>query len=248
VANELLDALPVHCFSVGEEGLQERCVSFENGRFQWTNGKEDQNNLVQKKALQKQLPEEALAQFKTLPEGYQSEVNLTANGWVDAIAGMMETGVVLLIDYGFPRHEYYHPQRNRGTLMCHYRHRAHDDPFVYPGLQDITAHVDFTAIAEAAVSAGLDVRGYNSQGFFLLGCGITELAQSHEELDQKQQVLQAQQIRTLTMPTEMGEKFKVIALSRNFDNPLRGFAMQDLRHQGINYKMRDEHKAAQTQI
>ena len=114
--------------------------------------------------------------------------------------------------------------------MCHYRHRAHEDPFVYPGLQDITAHVDFTAIAEAAVSAGLDVRGYNTQGFFLLGCGLTELAQQ-DGLDERQQVLQAQQIRTLTLPTEMGEKFKVIALSRNYENPLRGFAMQDLRHQ-----------------
>ena len=226
VANELLDALPVHCFSVGEEGVQERCVSFENGRFQWVDGEAGQSDT-----LYKQLPEATLAQLKALPDGYQSEVNLTANGWVDAIAGMMEAGVVLLIDYGFPRHEYYHPQRNRGTLMCHYRHRAHDDPFVYPGLQDITAHVDFTAIAEAAVSAGLDVRGYNTQGFFLLGCGITELAQSHEALDEKQQVLQAQQIRTLTLPTEMGERFKVIALSRQYEHPLRGFSMQDLRHQ-----------------
>lgn len=226
VANELLDALPVHCFSVGEDGLQERFVSFENGRFQWVSGDADQNE-----ALQKQLPKDLLAQLKELPIGYQSEINLTANGWVDAIAQMLETGVVLLIDYGFPRHEYYHPRRTAGTLMCHYRHRAHDDPFVYPGLQDITAHVDFTAVAEAAVSAGLDVRGYNTQGFFLLGCGIAELAQPHETLDEKNQVLQSQQMRTLTMPTEMGEKFKVIALSRDFENPLRGFAMQDLRHQ-----------------
>lgn len=227
VANELLDALPVHCFSVNEEGLQERFVSFENGRFQWTNGEAES----EKSALQKQLPDDALETFKTLPVGYESEINLTANSWIDAIAEMIETGVVLLIDYGFPRHEYYHPRRNTGTLMCHYRHRAHEDPFVYPGLQDITAHVDFTAIAEAAVSAGLDVRGYNTQGFFLLGCGLAELVQSHESLDEQQQVLQAQQIRTLTLPTEMGEKFKVIALSRNYENPLRGFAMQDLRHQ-----------------
>jgi len=139
--------------------------------------------------------------------------------------------VVLLVDYGYSAAGYYHPRRNGGTLMCHYRHRAHDDPFVYPGLQDITAHVDFTAIAEVAVSAGLEVRGYTTQGFFLLGNGICELAQPFEQLNEQQQVLQAQQIRTLTLPVEMGERFKVIALARHYHQPLRGFAMQDLRHQ-----------------
>jgi len=231
VANELLDALPVHCFSIGEQGVRERFVSFENGRFQWTEDEPESKTQT----LQAQLPSDVMAQFKTLPVGYESEINLAANAWVTAIADMLDTGVVLLIDYGFPRHEYYHPRRNRGTLMCHYRHRAHDDPFVYPGLQDITAHVDFTAVAEAAVSAGLDVRGYNTQAFFLMGCGITELAQSfdeqHVEQDQRAQILQAQQLRTLTLPTEMGDKFKVIALSSQYDDSLRGFAMQDFRHQ-----------------
>lgn len=233
VANELLDALPVHCFSINEAGtnesleneisVQERFVCFENGRFQWVSAEAD--------GLEKQLSSELREQLNALPVGYQSEINIAANAWVTAIADMLDTGVVLLVDYGFPKHEYYHPQRDRGTLMCHYRHRAHEDPFVYPGLQDITAHVDFTAIAEAAVSAGLGVRGYNTQGYFLLGCGISELAQKHESLDERQQVMQAQQMRTLTLPTEMGDKFKVIALARNFDEPLRGFMMQDLRHQ-----------------
>lgn len=224
VANELLDALPVQCFCMTEDGLRERFVSFEAGRFQWVTAEAD--------TLTSQLPLSLLEQLAALPVGYQSELNLAANAWVEAIAEMLGAGVVLLIDYGFPHHEYYHPQRDRGTLMCHYRHRAHEDPFVYPGLQDITAHVDFTAIAEAAVSAGLNVRGYNTQGFFLLGCGLTELAQSFDSLnEERQQILQAQQIRTLTLPSEMGERFKVIALTRNYENPLRGFAMQDLRHQ-----------------
>lgn len=224
VANELLDALPVQCFCMTEDGLRERFVSFEDGRFKWVTAEAD--------TLTSQLPPDLLEQLSALPVGYQSELNLAANAWVEAIAEMLGAGVVLLIDYGFPRHEYFHPQRRRGTLMCHYRHRAHEDPFVYPGLQDITAHVDFTAIAEAAVSAGLDVRGYNTQGFFLLGCGLTELAQPFDSLhDERQQILQAQQIRTLTLPAEMGERFKVIALARDYENPLRGFAMQDLRHQ-----------------
>jgi SAM-dependent MidA family methyltransferase len=227
VANELLDALPVQCFCMTEDGLRERFVSFEAGRFQWVTAEAD--------TLTSQLPPSLLEQLTALPVGYQSELNLAANAWVEAIAEMLGAGVVLLIDYGFPRHEYYHPQRNRGTLMCHYRHRAHEDPFVYPGLQDITAHVDFTSIAEAAVSAGLDVRGYNTQGFFLLGCGLAELAQPFDdalgEQNERQQILQAQQIRTLTLPAEMGERFKVIALARDYENPLRGFTMQDLRHQ-----------------
>ncbi len=221
VANELLDALPVHCFVAHKNGLQERCVSFVEGRFQWVNNEKDE--LL--------LPEHLTEIIAKLPPGYASEINFAATGWIQSIANLLDAGVVLLIDYGYAAAEYYHPRRDGGTLMCHYRHRAHDDPFVYPGLQDITAHVDFTAIAEAAVSAGLDVRGYNTQGIFLLGCGISELAQPFDELDERQQILQAQQLRTLTLPTEMGERFKVIALARDYHQPLCGFVMQDLRHQ-----------------
>lgn len=221
VANELLDALPVNCFVKTEEGVQERGVSFVDGRFQW----------AQAETGELPLPAHLAELFAVLPAGYESEINLAATGWVQSIASILQTGVVLLIDYGYAAAEYYHPRRDGGTLMCHYRHRAHPDPFVYPGLQDITAHVDFTAVAEAAVAAGLEVRGYNSQGFFLMGNGITELAQAFEELSEQQQILQSQQMRTLTLPAEMGERFKVIALARNYDEPLRGFSLQDLRHQ-----------------
>lgn len=219
VANELLDAMPVQCFEVTEDGMRERCVRFEAGRFQWAPGEA----LEPPAHLTTLLPE--------MPAGYVSEINGVASGWVQSIAEMLETGVVLLIDYGYAAAEYYHPRRTGGTLMCHYRHRAHEDPFVYPGLQDITAHVDFTAIAAAAVEAGLAVPGYNTQGFFLMGNGITELVQQHDELTEQQQVIQAQQMRTLTLPTEMGGRFKVIALARNYDQPLQGFTLQDLRHQ-----------------
>ncbi|MCF6209203.1 MAG: SAM-dependent methyltransferase [Gammaproteobacteria bacterium] len=216
LANELLDALPVHRFRVEVSGLTERCVSWQDGRFQWRSAEIDDAALAQCLAM---LGE-------GLPEGYESELNLAAGGWIGSVAALLQAGVVLLIDYGFPRHEYYHPQRDRGTLMCHYRHRAHDDPFVYPGLQDITAHVDFTAVAECAVDSGLNVLGYNTQGLFLLANGITELPQSDDEHEQRRL---AQQVRTLTLPGEMGELFKVMALGRDYDAPLRGFMLQDLR-------------------
>lgn len=219
VANELLDALPVHCFCLEEGKIRERFVTWQDDRFQWqTSEPEDW-----------QIKERISPLVDELPEGYQSEINLAAEGWLTSVAQMLETGVVLLLDYGFPRREYYHPQRMSGTLMCHYRHRAHDDPFVYPGLQDITAHVDFTAVAESATDAGLSVNGYTSQGYFLLANGITSLAESLMD-DTKQQVVIANQVRTLTMPDEMGELFKVMALGKDYDTPLSGFSMHDARH------------------
>lgn len=219
LANELLDALPVQCFCVEPDGPRERGVSWDGQRFQWQTVEPGSAALG-----------EALTAVATgLPAGYCSEINLAAGAWVSSIAALLERGVVLLIDYGFPRHEYYHPQRSTGTLMCHYRHRAHDDPFVYPGLQDITTHVDFTAIAEAAHAAGLQVCGYNTQGLFLLANGITEMAEQAD--NERQRIQRVQQLRTLTMPTEMGEQFKVMALCRDFQQPLQGFALQDLRHQ-----------------
>jgi SAM-dependent MidA family methyltransferase len=219
VANELLDALPVHCFCLPEGEIRERFVTWQDGRFQWQTGEPETL----------QLKERIMAVAGELPEGYQSEINLAAEAWLASIAQILEAGVILLLDYGFPRREYYHPQRMTGTLMCHYRHRAHDDPFVYPGLQDITAHVDFTAVAEAATDAGLSVNGYTSQGYFLLANGITSLAESLAP-DAKQQVVIANQVRTLTMPDEMGELFKVMALGKNYDAPLSGFSMNDARH------------------
>jgi len=129
--------------------------------------------------------------------------------------------VMLLLDYGLPRSHYYHPQRNQGTLRCHYKHRVHDDPLVYVGAQDITAWVDFTRVAEAADAAGLQVQGFTTQTAFLLGLGIEALVRD---------VREASEARQLLMPGEMGEAFKAIALARKIDVPLRGFSVQDLRH------------------
>jgi SAM-dependent MidA family methyltransferase len=148
----------------------------------------------------------------------------------------------LLIDYGFPRAEFYHPQRATGTLMCHYRHRAHPDPLVLVGLQDVTAHVDFSAIAAAAVlpspsgkgnegegRAGLVLLGYTSQAMFLLGCGLDSIASASDPNDTRAHLALTTEIKKLTLPTEMGELFKVIALGRGVAAPLAGFRLQDRR-------------------
>lgn len=162
-----------------------------------------------------------------LSSDYYSEVNLALPAWIASISQFLDQGLILLIDYGFPRHEYYHPQRNMGTLMRHYQHRAHDQALLWPGLQDITAHVDFTAVAEASVQQGLEVLGYTSQANFLLSCGIVDMAAQLNQ-DEVGQYQTAQQLKRLLLPSEMGELFKVMALGKNCDNyPLLGFTLND---------------------
>jgi SAM-dependent MidA family methyltransferase len=142
---------------------------------------------------------------------------------------MLEKGVALFIDYGFPQEEYYHPQRSEGTLMCHYRHHAHADPFFLPGLQDITSHVDFSAVAAAAREGGLELAGYTSQAQFLVNCGITEVMARTPAEDRSAFLPLANQANRLMSPAEMGELFKVIALSRGFSAPLIGLTEGDRR-------------------
>jgi SAM-dependent MidA family methyltransferase len=146
-----------------------------------------------------------------------------------ALADSLEQGLVLLIDYGYPRHEYFHPQRSSGTLMCHYRHHVHADPLSWPGLQDITAHVDFTAVAEAAVAADLEVAGYTTQAWFLLDCGLEELLLQSGATETTDYMKAAQQAKTLILPGEMGERFKCIGLTRAIDIPVPGFRLQNQR-------------------
>jgi len=147
-----------------------------------------------------------------------------------ASARLLARGAVLVIDYGFPEREYFHPQRSMGTLACHYRHRAHGDPFFLPGLQDITAHVDFSALARAATEAGLDVLGYTSQAQFLVNCGITEvLAQANVENALVYAPIAAQAQKLLS-PAEMGELFKALAVGRGISAPLLGFSRGDRSH------------------
>ncbi len=164
------------------------------------------------------------------PEGYVSEVNIGLGEWLAAVAGALARGVMLFVDYGLPRREYYAAERSSGTLLCHCRHRFHDDPFARPGLQDITAWVDFTAVAEAGQAAGLEVAGYTTQAHFLIGNGIGEFVADVTGLDVAERVNLSRQAMLLTLPGEMGERFKALALTRRYDAPLGGFAVRDLRH------------------
>lgn len=222
LANELLDAMPVHVFSVAEKANYERYVACGDGRFIWSDGPLSDARLAERIV--------ALADARgEFAPGYISEINLAAEDWLRSIAALLTRGMVLLIDYGFPRREYYHVQRSGGTLMCHYRHRAHPDPLVLPGLQDITAHVDFTALAEVASEAQLTVAGFTAQAYFLLSSGLNEMTAASDPNDVRQHVLLMQQVKKLTLPSEMGELFKVMALTRDVDVPLLGFTFQDQR-------------------
>ena len=218
VANELLDAMPAHVVAWREDGVFERGVCLvETGGFAW-HERPTTNALLA-------AAEEIGAQC-TLPPGYESEIGLAARAWVADWGCRLRCGALLLIDYGFPRREFYHQQRGRGTLMCHYRHHSHPDPFFLPGLQDVTVHVDFTAIIAAADSSGLDLLGYTSQGRFLLNCGILDLL-AREQPGTSEYIRASGAINKMLMPHEMGELFKVIAIGRGIARPLLGFAAGD---------------------
>jgi SAM-dependent MidA family methyltransferase len=221
LANEVLDAMPAERFHWTGAGIEQFYVTCHGKGFDWCLQAAQDDTLVA--AIQ------AVQRACELAAGYVSEINLSIAPWLESVAGLIDRGMLLLSDYGYPRHEYYHPQRNRGTLMCHYRHRAHDDPFLWPGLQDITTHVDFTAVAEAGVAAGLDVTGYTTQAGFLLDCGLDTLLQASGPVDSASYIKAAQQVKQLTLPGEMGERFAFIGLARAVDGPLPGFRMQDRR-------------------
>ena len=214
--NEVLDALPVHLVAWRGADVHERGVSVEKGRFVFSDRPIEPGELLD------------LARSISPGNDYVSEICLPARGLVRSLAQALARGAILLIDYGFGHREYYHPQRSRGTLMCHYRHRAHDDPLFLPGLQDITAHVDFTAIAQAGIEAGLSLLGYTTQAHFLINCGITELLAEAPAGDVAAYVPLAAQAHKLLSPAEMGELFKVMALGRGAGQPLLGFGRGDM--------------------
>ncbi len=221
VANEVLDAMPVEMFRWTEEGdLQIRGVK--------SLGSE---NLAQDFAFEDRTASDALTRvmqrrMPPLPD-YRSEINLQAEAWISNLGAWLTRGAALLIDYGFPRHEYYHPQRHRGTLMCHIQHRAHDDVFLAPGLQDITAHVDFTAMAHAAQTAGLDLLGYTSQARFLFNAGLADILAAYAPASEQLRAQTNGAVQKLISEAEMGELFKVIAVGRGVTEPLSGFARGD---------------------
>jgi SAM-dependent MidA family methyltransferase len=216
IGNEVLDAMPVHVVRVQGGKIEEGGVGVRADRVDWSWRIASGDLLEAARALQ-------------LPEGFRTEIPLVARAFMRSLAGVLEKGLALFVDYGFPEKEYYHPQRREGTLMCHYRHRAHPDPFFFPGLQDITSHVDFSAIAAAAREGGLDLAGYTSQAQFLVNCGITEVMARTPSEDGARYLPLANQANRLTSPAEMGELFKVIAVGRGFSAPLLGFREGDRR-------------------
>ncbi len=218
IANEVMDAMPVHRFMQTEQGLLESYITLDETRQLKEIFKPCQNKRLQDYVAHR-------LQLETMP--YLSEANLFLDDWILNIYQMLNEGAVLLIDYGFPRHEYYHSDRSQGTLMCHYQHQSHPNFLLHPGEQDITAHVDFTHVAEAGQQAGFHVAGYTNQAAFLLANDLLNLLHS---LDNDVEQVQAKQaIKQLTLPSEMGELFKVIALTKQMGIPLKGFQLLDKR-------------------
>ncbi len=218
LANEVVDALPVERFEVTAAGALAHCVGFDRGRPVWRPRPAEPRLADAVESIQHEIG-------YRLPVGYVSEVGPARCAWAASVAERMECGLVLVMDYGFPRRELYHPDRRDGTLRCHFRHRRHDDPLVLCGLQDITAHVDFTALARAS---GLDVAGFTTQGAFLLGCGLLDLVAGVEPGTPEFVGLTAR-IKRITLPGEMGEAVKVMALARGIRGPLIGFSGRDHR-------------------
>jgi SAM-dependent MidA family methyltransferase len=218
IANEVVDAMPVHLVHWTQRGILERGVSADaSGGLAWADRPAEGELAGAAEALELATP-------------YLSEINLLAAPWMRHLVERLAQGAIFVIDYGFPRHEYYHPQRASGTLMCHYRHRAHADPFAHPGEEDITAHVDFTTLAEAAHEAGAELLGYATQAQFLVNCGITEVLAEANAENALHYAPIAAEAQKLLSPAEMGELFKVLVVGRGVAAPLPGFARGDRSH------------------
>ena len=223
LANEVLDAMPVHLVVWRDNSLFERGVVWNGKRFEWSDRLLVEGELF--KIAQEIIPQVSFNNNNI--DTYISEINLSVRGFIRSLANILQKGTIVLIDYGFGRNEYYHYQRSRGTLMCHYRHHAHDDPFYFPGLQDITSHVDFTAITDVATGEGLELLGYASQAQFLINCGITEILAQIPVENTGDYLPMSNQVQKLVSPAEMGELFKVIALGKDTQQSLIGFSNGD---------------------
>jgi len=223
VANEVLDAMPVERFVIRGGHVNALGVTWQIDRLEWSETRAQAALVDAVRAVERDTT-------AAWPDGYASEINLGLGDWLAALSASVARGVLLFVDYGLPRREFYAPERRDGTLLCHFRHRFHDDPFTRLGHQDITAWVDFTALAEAGAAAGLGLAGYTTQAHFLIGCGIGEFIVNVTELDVVSRVNLSRQVMLLTLPGEMGERFKAIAFVKGYDSPLRGFAVRDLRH------------------
>ena len=227
LANEVLDALTVERFCIESDGPRQMRVTEGNDGFEWF-----------KTSCPEKMKEQLVNVLSGLDHhpatGYCSEINTSLPAWLQAVTTGMQKGLALFIDYGYTRHDYYVPQRSDGTLICHYQHRAHADPFKWPGLTDISASVDFTALAEAADICGLEVSGYATQAMFLMASGLDKVLAGLELLADRDRLNLNNQVLRLTLPGEMGERFQVMALSRGLAEELAGdlagFSLGDLCH------------------
>ena len=219
VLNEVVDAMPVHLIARRGGEMLERGVVLEGDRFAWS----------ERPLRDARLTALAAERFPAAGD-YLSEINPAAEALVEDVGRRLTAGAMLIIDYGFPRAEYYHADRREGTLMGHYRHRMHADPFLWPGLSDLTAHVDFTAIAEAGARAGLTVAGFTTQAAFLIACGLLDRLRETGAPESLAYLREASAVQMLTSVAEMGELFKVLALARSADIEWSGFALSDRSH------------------
>jgi len=220
LANEVLDALPVERFRARADGFARLCVDTGEGRLQWTECAPDERLAAALGALERALPQ-------PLAPGFESELCVDLPGWLQTVLEPQARGLALFVDYGYPRREYYHPDRSEGTLVCHYRHRAHFDPFVWPGLTDLSAFVDFSAVANAGRATGFELAGFASQADFVLASGVHE--NIGQAADERTRLRLAAEFKQLVLPGQMGEKFKLLGLTRE----LPGFALAGDRRERL---------------
>ena len=207
VANEVLDALPVERFVRRAGRIKQICVAVDGEAFSLVERDAPESLATAVAAIENDLG-------RSLPDGYTSDLCLASAAWVADLASILTKGAVFLFDYGVSRSEYYADERSDGWLRCHFRHHAHDNPLILPGIQDLTSWVDFTAAAEAAVAAGLEVLGFSTQAQFLIGGGLEQELADFAELPIDVQLKLSGQVKLLTLPGEMGENFKCLGLGR----------------------------------
>ena len=207
IANEVLDALPVERFVRRESGIFQMLVSLSGDTFVWAETEAPEQLAIAVASIESEIAE-------PLPLGYRSEVCLASSTWIAELAECLRYGAVFLFDYGVSQREYYAPDRDDGWLRCHYRHHVHNDPLILPGIQDLTVWIDFSSVASAAVAGGFNILGYQTQSQFLMGGGLEIEMQGFTDLPVMQQLELSSQIKTLTLPGEMGENFKCMALGR----------------------------------
>lgn len=226
IANEVLDALPFDCFRIVDNAIKERCVTINNSpsssspyRFDW--------QLTEPLSAELTNCVSEIAKHYSLSSGYESEINLSLESFITSLTTRLTKGYLLFADYGYGQREYYRPERRQGTLTCFYKHRKNQNPFLFPGLQDITAHVDFTRVAEIALAQACSLAGYTTQAAFLLSCGLIDLVTEQEKYLSPIEAFDLQQaIKLLILPNEMGEQIKIMALGKHIDLDLLGFNMQ----------------------